>query len=139
MHAHAAVILRNAWKVNEGEQTQPRMCRAMQTHSHAALSVIEGFSRTRGSVLFAAVSSEVSERMDVAEVGLAASWGEPDPGAGSPEGLGSLLEPVRCGWGAQIAARGALHLLQQQHQMPRLILAQGTHRAPRWKAATLES
>jgi hypothetical protein len=77
--------------------------------------------------------------MDVAEVGLAASWGEPDPGAGSPEGLGSLLEPVRCGWGAQIAARGALHLLQQQHQMPRLILAQGTHRAPRWKAATLES
>ena len=49
-------------------------------------------------------SGEVPERVDVAEVGPAASWGEPDPGAGSPEGLGSLLEPVRCGWGAQIAA-----------------------------------
>jgi len=41
MHAHAAVILRNAWKVNEGEQTQPRMCRAMQTHSHAAVIVVD--------------------------------------------------------------------------------------------------
>jgi len=95
--------------------------------------------RRRGVLAPDVTAADAAVATGVAEVGLAASWGEPDPGAGSPEGSGSLLEPVKCGWGPDrglrcppLAAAAASDASPDRR-------AQGTHRAPRWKAATLES